>query len=152
MIVAKDVSIHLPYGSGNRSFIRIHFKRQTFPSSENKILCEHISRIKSIEGNIDFFCLGADECPIYTNDGLFLAADGEISFNKITYSAFAYYQCLLEKDIWMELRSDAFGNLSKKLLIYFSHLYGKVDDENDNDITLKVKLGFEKIVWCKELD
>lgn len=149
MIVATEISVNEHFESGKRDFIRVNFKNQVFPSSENSAISDHLTGLISNEGNIDFLCLTDTEEPLFTNDGLFLCASGEISINKTTMSAFSYYHFSIKKKIWERMRSDVMGNSGKNMLIYFSQLYGRVIDNSDNNyLSLKVKLGFEKIVWA----
>jgi hypothetical protein len=153
MIVAREISINQHFGSGaRRDFIRVSFTNQSFPTSENRFLNEHLNALKVNEGHIDFLCLTDGEEPPLTDDGLFLCASGEISINSTTPSAFSYYQLPLEKNAWESMRGDAMSSLDKNLLIYFHNIYGRVVDSSDDAFkSLKVKLSFEKIVWARTM-
>jgi hypothetical protein len=149
MIVANEIYVNEHFRSGaRRDFIRINFKNQVFPNTENKVVGNHLHKLEKNEGNIDFFCLTDNEEPPLTSNSSFLCASGEISINKITKTAFSYYQFPIERKMWDRLRDDVLGYQPKIMLIYFLHLYGKVaDDSDENDLSLKVQMEFEKIVW-----
>jgi hypothetical protein len=149
MILGNRIFVNEHFGSGaRRDFIRVEFEKQTFPSTENKKIEGCLNQLKSISGNIDFFCLGENEKPLLTEDGLFLCASGKVSIDTQKNSAFSHYEISLDEKIWRRFRVDAMGNYTKNLLIYFSHLHGRIDSSDENFICLKIKLAFEKIVWC----
>lgn len=148
MIIAKNIFVYKHYGSGSRrDCIRIQFDSMSFPSTENKELETQLKELNSVAGNFDFLCLNENELMEYTNDGLFLCVDGEISVNEGNDSGFAYCRFLLDEQNWIALRNDVMTNSARNMLIYFSHCYGKIECDEFGSINLKLKFGFEKISW-----
>lgn len=145
MIVAKNIFVDQHFDGSRRYCIRIEFDRMSFSSTENKELGSLVDQLKSVGGNFDFLCLNENEEMKLTNDTLFLCVDGEISVNEDKKTGFAYCRFLLDKQMWIEMRNNVVCNSAKNMIVYLSHMYGKIGRDESGDINLKVKFGFEKI-------